>query len=229
MQDGQGSSALNSSMTDLMTSLAVIFILLLVASLNNSYRQGQIAKSSVLDELKKVLSSELTEFKKDGFILTDDPKDPLGLILIVPDGLLNFKKNDARVPLRGKEFLYKIIPKISQAVCSAKFRPSMSSIVIEGHTDSDGGDLMNLTLSQSRSMSVVSESVAVLRARLPRQADCFTELVSATGRGEMELVSERKMVGRRNFMFENKDKSRRVVFKMKVRSQEEKILKSITR
>ena len=53
-------TGLASSLTDLMTSLAVIFILLLVAMLNNARAKGQNIRNEILIELQKELHSFLS-------------------------------------------------------------------------------------------------------------------------------------------------------------------------
>src|SRR5690348_11057082 len=136
----EGHSGLSSSMTDLMTSLAVIFILLLVAQLNNVQQEGRQTRDNILLKLQEKLSKELVEYREEGFELTNDPKDPLGLILVVPEGLLNFAVNRADIPQPGVTFLQRVAPKLAETVCSEEFRPDMNSIVVEGHTDSTGTD-----------------------------------------------------------------------------------------
>src|ERR1700754_589578 len=101
-------SGLSSSMTDLMTSLAVIFILLLVASLNNSQQEGETTRNLILAKLKEKMEIELADYKDQGFEVKNDPKDPLSLIVIVPEGLLNFQSGKSDVPEKGIEFLNKI-------------------------------------------------------------------------------------------------------------------------
>src|SRR5262249_19380851 len=179
MATENGNSPLSSSMTDLMTSLAVIFILLLVASLNNAQQEGEDKRNDILQMLLKRLQTEVNEYRAQGFEIKNDPKDPLGLIIVVPEGLLNFKIDSSDIPPQGKEFLQKIIPKMASTLCSGDFQKDMESIVIEGHTDSRGDDEHNLKLSQDRSLKVVQESLRVLAAE---NKNCFLELLSATGR-----------------------------------------------
>lgn len=221
MAADSGSSGLSSSMTDLMTSLAVIFILLLVASLNNTQQEGEQTRNDILLKLQEKLSKELVEYKDQGFQLTNDPKDPLGLIIVVPEGLLNFAVNRADIPPAGVEFLNRITPKLADTLCSEEFRPEMSSMVVEGHTDSTGTDETNLPLSQARSMAVVGSSLQILKiaetSGISSNRRCFLDLVSATGRGSVEpLVDEGGG--------ENLARSRRVVFKIRVRSLEQKVV-----
>lgn len=221
MAADSGGSGLSSSMTDLMTSLAVIFILLLVASLNNTQQEGEQTRNDILLKLQEKLSKELVEYKDQGFQLTNDPKDPLGLIIVVPEGLLNFAVNRADIPPAGVEFLNRITPKLADTLCSEEFRPEMNSMVIEGHTDSTGADETNLPLSQARSMAVVAESLKILKTAeagsISNNRRCFLDLVSATGRGSVEpLIDEGGG--------ENLARSRRVVFKIRVRSLEQKVV-----
>ncbi len=212
-----GNSPLSSSMTDLMTSLAVIFILLLVASLNNAQQEGEDKRNDILQMLLKRLQNEVNEYRAQGFEIKNDPKDPLGLIIVVPEGLLNFKVDSSDIPPQGKEFLQKIIPKMASTLCSGDFQKDMESIVIEGHTDSRGDDEHNLKLSQDRSLKVVQESLRVLAAE---NKNCFLELLSATGRGEKDLIKDQNGV-------EDFDRSRRVIFKIRVRSLERRVVTEV--
>ena len=214
-----GNSALSSSMTDLMTSLAVIFILLLVATLNNAQQKGETTRNAILQKLLERLQAEVDEYKERGFEVKNDPKDPLGLIVVVPDGLLNFQVNRSEIPAPGIEFLQKIIPKMATTLCSEEFRQEMESIVIEGHTDSTGSDERNLPLSQERSLRVVQESLRILNAG-SQDRSCFLELLSATGRGSVDRILDQE--GK-----EDMNRSRRVIFKIRVRSLERRIVKEV--
>ena len=74
-KDREQNSGLSNSFTDLMTSLAVIFILLLCASLYNAQSEGQASRISVLEELQ----IELKDFVKSGVEVQFDRKIPLVL------------------------------------------------------------------------------------------------------------------------------------------------------
>lgn len=215
-------SGLSSSMTDLMTSLAVIFILLLVATMNNKQQEVRQSRENILAKLRETLNQELVEYK--GLELKDDKDDPLSLIVVVPEGLLEFPVNKADIPGQGLVFLQRITPKLAETLCSKEFRPEVSSIVVEGHADKSGGDEINLPLSQQRSMSVVRETLGILsktdvqKAEISRFArPCFLDLVSATGRGSVDPY-------RNDDGTEDPAKSRRVVFKIRVRSHDEKVV-----
>jgi outer membrane protein OmpA-like peptidoglycan-associated protein len=221
MAADNSNSGLSSSMTDLMTSLAVIFILMLVATMNNKQHEVRQSRENILAKLRETLNQELVEYK--GLELKDDKDDPLSLIVVVPEGLLNFPLNKADIPEQGLVFLQRVTPKLAGTLCSSEFKSEVSSIVIEGHADKSGGDEINLPLSQQRSMAVVRETLGMLgkadaqTSMAEPTRPCFLDLVSATGRGSVDPY-------RNDEGTEDPAKSRRVVFKIRVRSHDEKVL-----
>jgi outer membrane protein OmpA-like peptidoglycan-associated protein len=197
-----------------MTSMAVIFILLLCASLNNAQQEGQTTRNSVFAEMQKALK----DFVSGGIEVKSDPKDPLSLLVFVPEDLLAFKFDKADVSPAGETFLKAFIPKLSQIVCSPRFAGEINSIVVEGHTDSSGSARHNWDLSQRRSMSVVRASLNVLdEYGTGSEKTAFLELLSASGRGSAEPVIDHSGE-------ENPSLSRRVIFKLRFRSNEQKPL-----
>jgi outer membrane protein OmpA-like peptidoglycan-associated protein len=216
MATSTSSSELTSSLTDLMTSLAVIFILLLVASINNIQKQAGVSVSQILQALRARLDEYVT---KDGVQVKSDPRDPLGLLVLVPEGLLQFEKNKADIPPKGVDFLARFSPILVGTTCDRQFRSDIHSIVVEGHADSSGTESINLPLSQARSMAVVSQTLGVLMERDPTGdlKHCFLQFVSATGRGSEDPVLDANNV-------EDPERSRRVVFKIRVRSVEQRDL-----
>jgi outer membrane protein OmpA-like peptidoglycan-associated protein len=217
------SAALASSFTDLMTSLAVIFILLLVATTQHTVmasaarnKRTQHTRESILEELQKQLSETGVQVEKD-------PKDPLSLLIVVPEQLMQFKRDKSDLSQDGQNFLGKFIPRLADVVCRQSFRNELNSIVVEGHTDStaknpENGDIVNLKLSQGRSMAVVESSLTILNSEQSGSRasySCFSNLLSASGRGRSEVIH--KASGDEDF-----DKSRRVIFKIRVRSFEQR-------
>jgi outer membrane protein OmpA-like peptidoglycan-associated protein len=204
-------SGLASSLTDLMTSLAVIFILLLVAMLNNQRQQAAGTKSLVLSRLQAALE----KFKKQGVEVSSDPKDPLVLLVIVPEDLLKFERGKSDIPIAGFDFLQNFAPKFVSTACSAEIRDGISSIVVEGHASSEGNESDNLSLSQRRSMAVIQQSLIVLDgSSLPDAPENHKCYVSATGRGSAEPIYADGV--------EDRPHSRRVVFKIRIKSFEER-------
>ena len=214
MMARQAGSGLSNSFTDLMTSLAVIFILLLCASLNNAQQEGETTRNSVLYEVQR----ELKDFVPGGIEAKQDPKDPLGLLILVPEDLLAFQLDRADLSPQGESFLGAFIPRLARIVCSERFAREINSIVVEGHTDSSGAAQHNWDLSQKRSMSVVRTSLSVLDVHdTEKEKAYFLRLLSASGRGSAELITG--PAGQ-----ENAALSRRVIFKIRVRSLEQRPL-----
>jgi len=217
MPHSESGSGMSNSFTDLMTSLAVIFILLLCASLNNAQQEGETTRNSVLAEVQRAMK----DFVAGGIEVKSDPKDPLGLLILVPEDLLAFQLDRADISPDGELFLQAFIPKLSRTLCSPRFVKEINSIVVEGHTDSSGTAQHNWELSQKRSMSVVRTSLSVLDIDdMEKERTYFLRLLSASGRGSAELVTGPGGA-------ENAPLSRRVVFKIRVRSMEQKPLTEI--
>lgn len=215
-ENKHGSGSLASSLTDLMTSLMVIFVLLLVATLNNASAEGENTRNLILDKLK----IELQDFARRGVHVEKDPADPLGLLVLVPEGLLNFQVDRTEIPNGGIAFLSEFSPRLAKTACSEQYRKEISSIVVEGHTDSSGTDEHNLQLSQQRSLVVVQRTLEILGRSEPEDRGCFLDFLSANGRGSKEPILDTN--GN-----EDRDRSRRVVFKIRVRSLEQRELRSI--
>lgn len=212
MKHRAGPDHLASSLTDLMTSLMVIFILLLLVFLNNRASQQAV----MVRDLAKDLQSE---FHVNGFTNKDihqDPKDPGTLLLIVPDRVMNFAPNESKLKPEGEAFIKSRIPQLAQALADPKYRSAIESIIVEGHTDKtrprglagDDGEQWNLQLSQDRSLEVVKQSLSALSG-FPDLRLFFFDKLSASGRGESDPA---------NPDVPDAEENRRVVFKIRIKS-----------
>lgn len=220
MAENGSQDHLSSSLTDLMTSLMVIFVLLLLTFISRAAGKN----AAVTDALLKVLKKELVVAQ--GFREQDimqDKKDRNAILVVVPDQLMNFELGESRLPARGENFLQKNIPAIAKVLCGTEYRSSIESVIVEGHTDShrymghtpEESENLNLKLSQDRSMEVVKSSLAILNS-IPEERGCFLEMLSASGRGEQDLQ-------------QTDADSRRVIFKIRVRADQAKDLQATVR
>lgn len=193
-----------------MTSLAVIFVLLLIVFMKSARDQSQRSKNAVTDQLK-----ELADAKN--LPLHQDPNDPLSLVLQVGEDQLRFPVGGATLSDAGSRFIDDFIPRAARRLCDPKTRKQIDSILIEGHTDRSGestleGVRRNIALSQKRSFSVLERGMSSIQADRPTY-ECLLELASASGRG-----SARPVLVDGEY---DADRSRRVDIRIRVRSSEQ--------
>lgn len=210
MDDQGNSDHLSSSLTDLMTSLMVIFILLLLVFVSHNASKDAALTDVLLAKLRKDLQPQ--GFNENS--IRPDPRDRNAILVIVPGDLMNFETQKADLQPAGRQFLRTHIPAFADVLCSDQFRSSIESIVVEGHTDKqmygrtpEESQDNNLKLSQDRSMAVVEEALADLNGREPDRS-CFLERLSATGRGEQDPEK-------------TDEESRRVIFRIRVKAHDE--------
>lgn len=212
MEEQSNSDHLSSSLTDLMTSLMVIFILLLLVFVSHTASKDAALTDVLLAKLRHDLQPQ-------GFTentIRPDPRDRNAILVIVPGKLMNFQIQKADLSDDGNTFLRGYIPSFAHILCSSQYRASIESIVVEGHTDQTGwgrsvedSQNRNLKLSQERSMAVVEQSLSDLEGPGKEQdRSCFLEKLSATGRGEQEPEK-------------TADESRRVIFRIRIKAKDE--------
>jgi len=190
------SDHLSSSLTDLMISLMVIFILLLVARLNNQATRTERSVNYVMGQLQPSLHGE--QLHRDGDVL----------VLAIPQELMSFREaraeqGGADLLPQGRGYLRERMPQLAGLLCRPDVRSKVDAIVVEGHSDKKGfgtgsekSDRQeNLKLSQERSMAVVEETLNVLGGA---DRGCFLDLLSATGRGDAHPLDTRDLYSPRN-------------------------------
>src|SRR5262249_29528738 len=131
MEDQGSSDHLNSSLTDLMTSLMVIFILLLLVFVHRTAGKD----AAVTDVLLKRLRHDMIPQGFNEHSIRPDPRDRNAILVIVPDRLMNFETGKSTLRPEGEAFLRSYVPRFAGVLCSNEFRPNIESIVVEGHTD----------------------------------------------------------------------------------------------
>ena len=193
-----------------MTSLAVIFILLLVIFLKTSHDQSHKAKDQVREQLEALL-------KEKSLALKQDPEDPLKLTVMVGEQQLRFPVNGSALSSSGADFIDVFFKSFAVKICDPALREKVDSVVIEGHTDTSGestpqGVTNNIILSQKRSFSVLEQALRSVQGD-PKTYECLLKLTSASGRGSRTPVFVDKVY--------NPDSSRRVEIKIRVRSSEQ--------
>ncbi|MDH5666389.1 MAG: OmpA family protein [Nitrospira sp.] len=198
-EEGAAVSAIG--VTDLMTSLAVIFILLLAVSINKVEKPlaSEMPVDTQVDRYQASLHSPIEPARSD----------PHMLRVVVPDSVLHFEFGKSVLLPEADVFLQETMPQYAVMICGPNGH-EVESFMIEGHTDDLGEDIQNLKLSQDRAFAVMARGLEVIRHRLPWAYECFQKKTSANGRGRQELLLKRNGVP-------DRDGSRRVVFKFHLR------------
>ena len=97
---------------------------------------------------------------------------------------------------------------IGALVTNPKIKPHLDRIIIEGHTDSDGGYLYNLDLSQKRAFAVMN---FLLTLDFARQYN-IKPLMIASGRAYLDAIMVDGV--------EDKDASRRIEIKFRLKNED---------
>jgi len=199
----QTSHDFSHSFTDLMTSLAVIFILLLVATLNDAFSEG----AQAVTDLREAVVKELTELKLN---LTPDPEDPYTQIINLAEDKVKFQYDKANLSSEGKDLIGQLFNVLAPALCEDKLREKLESVIVEGHTDLQGnnsikGKLHNVDLSQKRAFAVLDHAFNVLDKTHKKELECLRKIAISVGRGSSKPKQD-------------DDSSRRVEVKIRVKS-----------
>ena len=197
------------TMSDLMLGLAIIFITLFVLAMTG-FNQKTVQQQRVKMEVAKKIESELQKQHIDAKIdrMTGDLKIPSSAL---------FEVNSYVLKPEGRQFLDKLTPiYVNTIFSSPKLVNNIDSIIIVGHTDSQGyGGLKtindqfvyNMDLSTKRANSVAAY---MLEGHYkPEYNEGFRHMITVEGRSFNDLILDDQ--GN-----EDMTKSRRVEIKLKV-------------
>lgn len=161
--------------------------------------------------LKTRIISSLSAALRDADIsATVDPAS--GAIALESDVL--FATAEYRLTDVGRARIDDFLPVYLEVLFSEEYAPYIAEIIIEGHTDSVGGYISNLELSQQRAAAVASY---VLSDTYPLisgpQRLMLRQMVTANGRSFSNPVLDENGT-------EDRDASRRVVFKFRLTDEQ---------
>lgn len=199
-------STFSLSISDLMSALLLIFILLLSGTLLKLAEQQELnqAQLELISEQQKAKRSIIDQLKgeMDEFDIEVDPKT--GVIRIKDSILFQFGKSD--LTDEGINFLNRFIPKYANILLSKKeIKEQIGQIIIEGHTDNVGSYAKNLHLSLERANSVASLIFQNSFTEFKEKND-FQKKLSANGRSFINPIIDNKTE-------EHRAQNRRVEFK----------------
>ena len=158
----------------------------------------------------RIIRSLSDAFRVAGINAQVDPSN--GSIALESDVL--FALGRYELTDEGKRFVDNFLPVYLDVLFSDEYRDNVTEIIIEGHTDSIGGYLDNLQLSQRRALAVASyvlaDSYGGISARYKQK---LREVVTANGRSFSDPVLDA-------YGNEDMDASRRVVFKFRLTDEQ---------
>ena len=153
-------------------------------------------KLKVITELKSVLGSKINIDKVSGSLRLSSN--------ILFDKGSAILKNEAKGELKSNFIEY-----VDTLISNQNIAEYLDKIIIEGHTDSDGGYLYNLGLSQKRAYAVMNY---LLTLDYIKQHNIKRKLV-ASGRSYLDTITNEDGT-------ENKDASRRIEIKFRLKNQD---------
>jgi len=152
-------------------------------------------KLKVVAALKEELGSNIAIDKQSGSLR-------LASNILFGSGSATLKE-EAKIELKQAFEEY-----IGALVTNTKIKPHLDRIIIEGHTDSDGGYLYNLNLSQKRAFAVMNFLLSLDFAREHN----IKPLMIASGRAYLDAISVDGV--------EDKDASRRIEIKFRLKNED---------
>jgi len=158
----------------------------------------------------RIITSLSQALRENGISATVDPVN--GSIALESDVL--FDSGRYSLSRNGRMFIDSFLPVYLDVLFSDDYRPYVAEIIVEGHTDSDGGYLSNLELSQQRALAVASYVLDnSCRTVSEGMKEELREVVTVNGRSYSDRIFDANGV-------EDKDASRRVVFKFRLTDEQ---------
>jgi outer membrane protein OmpA-like peptidoglycan-associated protein len=210
---GEENAGVYLSISDLMSSLLMIFAMLFINAqiqLESKIKEADALKIQIeeykkaVDELPvRILNALEGKMGGKGLFSVDKETGDVS----IGDRIL-FDSGSATLKPEGKQFMTKFIPVYSGVIFSSDlFEKQITRVVIEGHTSSNGAEKDNMELSLRRALAV-SNYISSNDFKFPTK-ERFKEKILASGRGEIESNEkvddprDRKVVFR--FQFQRED------------------------
>lgn len=220
----QAENPFSLSIGDLMAGVLFIFVLLLASTMLDIQQKAEADAeiASRYNDIKSELYLDIAKEFRDDLASWNAVVDSTDLaVRFLTNESLDakvsyFSKGSSAPSDHYKEILGDFFPRFMAIISDPRYRDSIEEIRIEGHTDSDGGYLYNINLSQSRAREVLSYCLKV--------ADDMDQ-------GEEIMNWARYKITANGLSYshpilnadgsENKDLSRRVEFKLRTNAEQQ--------
>jgi flagellar motor protein MotB len=232
----RAADSFSHSLTDLMASVAVMFLLIaaifMIRAKAEAKRAADAARKSEevlvaarnVDQTSRDAARELADLLRllrskgqmRAEVLYDPAQDPYLVTIVFGEGILRFDLGRQEPDAFGQETIRNEGPKILQAVCPlAEKTGRLQQITLEGHTDDQPFPVRsfekNVELSAQRAQSVYFRLREAIEGR-PDLLSCLDERFVVSGRGYSEPVVKEATTS------EDRSANRRVVIKVRMRS-----------
>ena len=209
------------SIGDLMAGVLFIFVLLLASSMleiqEKAERDAEIAsrynniKSEIYFDIAKEFKDDLAQWNA----VVDE--NDLSIRFSLDESGTKVSYFDSGRPDVKQEFkdvLDEFFPKYLRLIANPKYRDSIEEIRIEGHTDSNGGYMLNVGLSQDRARNVLDYCLQIAKndPDLKEMMEWAQYKITANGLSYSHPILNADGS-------ENKDLSRRVEFKVRTNAE----------
>lgn len=209
------------SIGDLMAGVLFIFVLLLASSMleiqEKAERDAEIAsrynniKSDIYFDIAKEFKDDLAQWNA----VVDE--NDLSIRFSLDESGTKVSYFDSGRPDVKQEFkdvLDEFFPKYLRLIANPKYRDSIEEIRIEGHTDSNGGYMLNVGLSQDRAKNVLDYCLQIAKndPDLKEMVEWAQYKITANGLSYSHPILNADGS-------ENKDLSRRVEFKVRTNAE----------
>ena len=193
------------NIADIMSALMMIFMFIAVAFLYQILNEKEAYKDRLNRALHVEFDRDLTKWQA---VITDD-----NIIRFNSP----FKSGSSDMPEHFKEILSNFFPRYIKLLSSKEFKKEIAEIRVEGHTSYGWGDLSdeksiylnNMSLSQKRASNVLAYCYSLEDSYITTNFKWLQKNLRANGMSYSNLLykDEAKTI-------EDKDRSRRVEFKV---------------
>ncbi len=180
-----------------------------IATQQRQLEEQQIQIEQLVGVRTRIITDLSNALRASNINATVDPTS--GAIALESDVL--FPVNSYILADAGKQRIDAFLPVYLSVLFSDQYKDYIAEVIIEGHTDSDGGYLSNLMLSQQRALSVAAYVLADdYHAINGNQRGMLRQRATVNGRSYVDRIMVNGV--------EDKDASRRVVFKFRLTDEE---------